>query len=397
MWLSAARLVLPDQVLNNGSLRVEDGLIAEIVEGPVAEADLSLPDLIVIPGIVDMHGDMLEREIQPRPQAEFPVGLALLELDKRLAANGVTTAFAAISFNWPASNTLRTEAQARQIIQTINHMRENLLVDHRVHVRFEITNPQAAPLLDELLRDDQVHLVCLNDHTPGQGQYRNIEQYIKTMTEWRQTMVDTGLTEDDLRREVAERQNRPKVWDLAEAIVDVAKRRNVLLASHDDDTPDKVAFVSSLGVRICEFPVTMEAARAAKDRGLFIAMGAPNALRGGSHSNNLSAVDAIRAGLVDMLASDYHPPSLLHAVFKLYHEAVVSLPQAINLITRNPAQAVGMPDRGALAVGRQADLVLVEESPFVRVRGTFRRGVPVYWAGAHFPAVKPAQEYMRQL
>ncbi|HMR65761.1 MAG TPA: alpha-D-ribose 1-methylphosphonate 5-triphosphate diphosphatase, partial [Anaerolineae bacterium] len=170
MWLSDLRLILPDQVIERGSIRIEDGLIAEIVAGPAPWTDLSLLGLTAMPGIVDMHGDMLEREIRPRPKAEFPLELAIVELDKRLASSGVTTAFAAISFNWQTDNDLRTEKRAREIITTLNRMRSKLLVDHYVHVRFEITNPQAGPLLDELLQAGLVHLVCLNDHTPGQGQ-----------------------------------------------------------------------------------------------------------------------------------------------------------------------------------------------------------------------------------
>mgnify|MGYP001201232249 CR=1 FL=1 len=385
MWLSDLRLILPDQVIERGSIRIEDGLIAEIVAGPAPWTDLSLLGLTAMPGIVDMHGDMLEREIRPRPKAEFPLELAIVELDKRLASSGVTTAFAAISFNWQTDNDLRTEKRAREIITTLNRMRSKLLVDHYVHVRFEITNPQAGPLLDELLQAGLVHLVCLNDHTPGQGQYRDVDHYVRTMTEWRRTVVDHAITEADIRREVAERQNRRKQWDIAQEIATVTHRRQVVLASHDDDTAAKVEFVANLGVNICEFPVSFEAAQAAKARGLFTAMGAPNALRGVSHSNNLSAVEAVSAGLVDMLAADYHPPSLLQAAFKLERAGILDLPAAIKLVTTNPARAVGLADRGSLGVGQLADIILLEEGPFLRVRGTLRRGVPIYWTGPGLP------------
>ncbi len=379
MWLNDQRLILPDTILERGSLRIENGLIAEIIEGPVDGLAKPSHRLTVMPGLVDIHGDMVEREVEPRPKTEFPVDLGLLELDKRLASNGITTAFAAISLNWNTQNVLRKAERARDLIARIIALRPILQVDHRIHARFEITEPEAAPLLEKMLQAQHVHLVSVNDHTPGQGQYRDIEAYIETIRDWNAQISGEIRTEAEIRQEiVAQQQNSPRSWQIATDIARVSRQHGVMLASHDDDTAARIELVSELGVRISEFPVTLEAAQAAKARGLFTAMGAPNAFRGYSHSNNLSAVEAIRAGVVDILAADYHPPSMLHAVYALVRQQILSLPEAVRLVTDNPAQAVGLTERGRLQVGMSADLVLVAETPYPRVRGTLREGRLIY-------------------
>lgn len=378
MWLSNARLVLPDQVLEHGSLNLEDGRITEIVDGPVAQSDLELGGFTIFPGLVDMHGDMLEREIEPRPKAIFPIDISLFELDKRLAATGITTAYAAVSFHWHSHIRLRSEEWARQIIDTVNLLRDDLLVDFRIHARFEVTNPDAGPVLTDLIDKDQVHLISLMDHTPGQGQYRDIERYVNTMVEWRKLKSGIATTADEIRQQIQETQSHPKSWDVVSEVARIANQRGVPLASHDDDTPDKVAFVGNLGTTISEFPVSLEAAEFAKQSGMHVAMGAPNALLGRSNTSNLSALDGIRAGVVDLLAADYHPGAMLHAACSIADKGILPLSQAVNLVSLNPAQAVGLSDRGAIQVGSRADLVVVEMGKCPRVRMTLRGGIPIF-------------------
>ncbi|MBN1312770.1 MAG: alpha-D-ribose 1-methylphosphonate 5-triphosphate diphosphatase [Anaerolineae bacterium] len=378
MWLSDGRLVLPNQVIERGSLCIEDGQIAKIIEGPIPHADLSLRGLTVFPGLVDMHGDMLEREIEPRPRALFPIDVSLYELDKRMVGAGVTTAFAAISFHWHSHVRLRSEEWARQIIDTVNRLRSGLLADFHIHARFEVTNPDAGPVLTELIRKKQVHLISLMDHTPGQGQYRDIERYIQTMIEWRKVRIGIEVTEEEMREHIQRTQDIPKSWDLVSEVARIAAQHHIPLASHDDDTTDKVEFVNSLGTTISEFPVTLEAARAAKRRGMHIAMGAPNALLGRSNTNNLSALAGIEAGVVDILAADYHPGAMLQAACNIAEQGILSLSQAANLVSLNPAHAIGLLDRGSLQVGKRADLVLVEMNGRPRIRATFRQGMPVF-------------------
>ncbi len=381
MWVTDARLILPDRILERGALRIEAGRIAEIVDGPAPGSAINAHGLTLLPGLIDVHGDMLERDMEPRPKVRFPVDLVVHELDKRLAATGITTAFAAISLDWPGTQQrLRSSEQAKAMISAVHDLRPSLLTDFLVHVRFEITVPQAGQFLTEMLAADEVHLVSLTDHTPGQGQYRDIEKYIHTMREWHRVKDGTHLTEEDMRQRIAER-TRPIGWQAVDDVARIARERGVTLASHDDDTPDKVALMADLGATISEFPVSLEAAESARQRGMHVVMGAPNALRGASHSGNLSALEGIAAGVVDTLASDYFPAGMLHAALAVADRGLLTLPEAVKLVTLNPADGVGLKDRGALDVGRLADLVLVEIPPAgrARVRSTFRHGAPIYW------------------
>jgi alpha-D-ribose 1-methylphosphonate 5-triphosphate diphosphatase len=380
MWLTDAQLVLPEGVIR-GALRIEDGVIAEVIEGQPSAADVvPLSGWTIVPGIVDLHGDMLERDIEPRPGAMFPVELALYELDKRLAASGITTAYAAVSFAWQQSD-LRSQEKAQEIIRVINAKAPELLVDMRVHARFEMTNPNTAPILEALIAAQQVQLISIMDHTPGQGQYKNIPKYVDFMTRW--LGFDPNKLGVDIvsriTQAVEEKSAEPRDWNLVAEVARLARRSGIPLASHDDDTADKVAQQHALGVTISEFPVSEEAARAAHEHGMYTIMGAPNAYRGASTSSNLSARDAIRKGLVDILATDYFPAAMLHSAFLLARSGELALHEAVKLISQNPADAMGLHDRGRIAVGRRADLVLVEaagEHP--RVRGTLRAGVPIY-------------------
>ncbi|MBX3013524.1 MAG: alpha-D-ribose 1-methylphosphonate 5-triphosphate diphosphatase [Caldilineaceae bacterium] len=386
MWLSDLQIVLPDGILERGSICIEAGQFVDIVEGPVPGAAVQGAGLMAIPGLIDMHGDMLERDISPRPGAELPFALALYELDKRLVATGITTAYAAISFAWHTGQSLRSDSKARAIMATINALRPTLLADHYVHARFEITNPQAGAVLEEMILAGQVHLASIMDHTPGQGQYRDIEGYVKQMFEWRRKMGDPlggngkEITETDVRESVVVAQQRPKAWDAVYSVAQVARKHGVVLASHDDDTVEKVNLMLDVGINLSEFPVTKEAAYRARQQGIHVAMGAPNALQGRSLSGNLSAADAIADGLVDILATDYYPASMLQAAFALAERGVLPLYRAIKLVSEHVADGLRLHDRGQIAVGKVADLVLLDcQGSLPRVHGTLRHGHPVYW------------------
>lgn len=376
MWIKNLKLVLPDGVLSRGSIYLEEGRIGSIVEGDVPSA-LDGRGLTAIPGLIDMHGDMLERELQPRPGSRFPFELALYELDKRLVGSGITTAYASISFieGWGS----RDPQEGLEIIQSIHRYRERLLCDLKVHARFEVTTPRSAPILQEGVANDEIHLVSLMDHSPGQGQFRDLEHYVDYYSRW---MRGHSESEAQIRARAQHLLEAPRAWHIAREVARVALAKGIPLASHDDDTREKVDLMGSLGASISEFPVTLEAAQEAKRRGMGVVMGAPNAYRGGSHSGNLSALEGIQAGVVDGLASDYHPASLLQSVFKLKREGVLPLPQAVALATQNIARMCGLEDRGRLAEGLRADLVLVEEGACPRVRATFVAGRAVYSDGS---------------
>jgi alpha-D-ribose 1-methylphosphonate 5-triphosphate diphosphatase len=377
MWLSDVKVILPDRVLAHGSICIDGERIVEVREGPAPHADVDGRGMTIAPGIIDMHGDMIEREIEPRPGVHLPFDMALVELDKRLAANGVTAAYAAISFaELFDKRELRREERAKEIVQAICTHRDALLVDMRVHARFEVTNRRAPPVLLQLIADNQVDLVSVNDHTPGQGQYRDLEKYIKTISDWRNISADTATT---LTRERIEKmQATPPAWDVVHEVTQLAAQHRLPVASHDDDTPDKVRFMAGLGATISEFPVTMEAAEEARRHGMHVVMGAPNALRGTSHSGNLSAMDAIAAGVVDMLAADYHPAALLQAAYAITERGVLPLHEAFKLISQNVAAGLGLRERGMIAERHYADLVFIQEGSRPRVRATVRNGRFMY-------------------
>lgn len=385
MWLSDLQIVLPDRMIERGALRIEGPTIVEIIDGPApAEARVRSvrgQGLTAIPGIIDMHGDMIETEVQPRPGVSFPIDLAVLELDKRMAASGITTAYAGISF-WEIvqRGKERSIEHARQMVAGIQALRDSLLIDLYIHARYEVTMPSVVPALIELLEGRQIHLLSLMDHTPGQGQYRNLEQYVDFIAKYRNANpADVAAeTQERLRRA----QSGPPVWEPVAEIVTLALALGVPVASHDDDTTDKVDLMTDLGVTISEFPVTLEAAETARRRGMAVAMGAPNVLRGLSHAGNLSAIAAIQAGAVDILAADYSPAALLQAVFVLAEQGSLPLHEAVKLIAQGPAAALGLHDRGRIEVGLSADIALVERAGRPRVRGTIRRGLPIYWDGA---------------
>lgn len=379
LWLSGFRVVLPEAMLERGSVRVEDGRIAEIRDGPVP-GGLPGEGLTLVPGLIDMHGDMIEREAEPRPGVRMPPDLALRDLDRRLAAAGVTTAYAAVSFHRAdGAGGLRSAEHSDGMLRALRRMRPRLGVDHRVHARFEVTFPDALSTVEGLAADGIVDLVSLTDHTPGQGQYRDLERHVAAVARTQ------GLGEGEARERVRLRMERgagAALHGTMRALAALCEAHGLPLAGHDDDTPEKVALMASLGARISEFPVTLEAARAARERGMATAMGAPNALRGGSYSGNLSARDAHAAGLLDMLAADYHPSAILPATFALAERDPDGLPGAVRLATANPAAALGLADRGRIEAGLRADLAVVDPRGMPHARLVLRGGRPIFSDGS---------------
>ncbi len=381
MWLRGFDIVLEDKVAKDASMRIENGIIAEIKEtGCDAPSDHGA-GMRIIPGLIDLHGDMIEREIEPRPGARFPLDLAVSELDKRLAACGITTAFVAVSFSEDVKRDgdLRSEEHALNIIKAVTEYRERASVDMRIHTRFEVSNKKAIPILKDMIETGQVHMVSLMDHTPGQGQYRDIEKYVRYVSK------KYDLNEEDVLRDATKKVNaraaQDDPWKNAAAIAALAEEYGIPAASHDDDTVDKVQIMRGLRVGISEFPVSLDAAKAAKAAKLFTVMGAPNALRGRSNSGNLSAREALDAGVLDVLASDYHPASLLASIDKLTELGASDLVDAVALVSSAPAAAVNLEDRGVIALGKRADFCIVESAFPTRVCATFVEGKLVYSNG----------------
>ncbi|MCV6593925.1 MAG: alpha-D-ribose 1-methylphosphonate 5-triphosphate diphosphatase [Silicimonas sp.] len=378
MWLSDFTLVLPDRVQPGGSLRVENGRIAEIRDHAVPEG-VQGQGRTLFPGFIDMHGDMIEQELEPRVRVDFPMSVAMTSLDARLAAAGVTTAYAAVSFSRGARDgERRSYDHTSNVIRKLHAERAYHRVDHRIHARFDITFDNAVGVLEELLDEGRVDLVSLMDHTPGQGQYRNLEIHIRNKAAYH------GVSETEARQMVttaiAERA-RPQEVLLAnmKEVARLCQSHGVPLASHDDDTADKANLMADLGAVISEFPVTVEAAEVAVQRGMMTAMGAPNAMRGQSYSGNLSAREAHGLGLLNILAADYHPGAILAAVRALAQTDPEGLAGATRLASAHPAEALGLNDRGALRLGKAADLFVVDDHD--RVVLTLRGGQMVHSDG----------------
>ncbi len=373
MWLCDVKLILADRMIENGSLRIENGVIAEIAESAGQPSGFT-----VFPGFIDMHGDMIELELEPRPKVDFPMQVAVGHLDARLAAAGVTTAYAGVSFSRSAKDGERRSFEhTSRIIRALKDSVQGLRVDHRIHARFDVTYTKAIAALEGLLDAGAVDLVSVMDHTPGQGQYRNIENLIAYR-------IRGGATEAEARARLqAQMDNAVPTEELLQNLRDVSRlcqARGVAMASHDDDTVEKARLMADIGVVISEFPVTMEAAEVAVERGLMIAMGAPNAMRGQSYSGNLSARDAHAAGLLHILAADYHPAAILPAIRALADADPDGLVGAVRLASKNPAKALGLGDRGEIAPGKRADLAIVDASD--RVVQTYAAGEIIFSNGA---------------
>ena len=377
MWLSDFTLVLPETV-ERGSVRIENGQITEIVSHAVP-GGIEGKGQTLMPGFIDMHGDMIEQELEPRAGVDFPMPVALGALDARLATSGVTTAYASVSFSRGVRDgERRSFAHTSNVIRQLHAAMPEMRIDHRIHARFDITFENAVGVLGQLIDDDQVDLVSLMDHTPGQGQYRNLEIHIKNKA------AHHGISETEARQMVANaiaERTRPQdvILGNMQTVAKMCHTHGVALASHDDDTVDKARLMASLGAVIAEFPVTMDAASEAVAKGMMTAMGAPNAMRGQSYSGNLSARDLHAAGLLSILAADYHPAAILPAVRILAASDPDGLAGAVRLATANPARALGLTDRGVIAVGKRADLIVVDTQD--RINLTLSNGKVVYANG----------------
>ena len=356
LLLKSAKLVLADEVVN-GTLAVAGGRIVAIDHGNTAAPPSGdLDGDLLIPGLIELHTDNFERHMMPRPKVRWPVLPALIGHDAEVAAAGITTVYDALGVGDTDPEAMRSQDMG-PVLDAIRHAEESgaLRAEHRLHVRCELPAANMRDLFTPFLQNPRVGLISLMDHTPGQRQWENIEHariYYCGKKGWSLEKFERQV---QLAKELQERFVVPhRQW-----ITEYAREQGVPMASHDDTTHDHVDEAHAEGAQISEFPTRIEAAQRAKDKGLSVVMGAPNVMRGGSHSGNVSALDLARHGLLDTLSSDYVPSSLINAAFKLCHEAQFPLPKAIATVTRNPAQSLGLADRGEIAIGKRADLVQV--------------------------------------
>jgi alpha-D-ribose 1-methylphosphonate 5-triphosphate diphosphatase len=361
--LTNAVLVLGDATLH-GTLVVCDGQIADVQPGRSSTLPgYDLDGDYLIPGIVDTHTDNLERQVQPRSLARWPSRSAMVAHDAQCAAAGVTTVFDALCLGDLGfdKDRIRTFQDGVVDLDALNDA-ALLKAEHFLHLRCEVPAFDMLPLFDTVADHPLVRIVSLMDHSPGVGQYANIDFYRALR---RRGGLDDKYIEQRIKELQAQRE-QTRIPHRRALLQRVAGRASAL-ASHDDRTEDEVAENAADGIRISEFPVTMAAAQAAKAHGMQVIAGAPNIVRGGSHSGNVSAANLLETGAVDAFASDYVPNSLVEAAFQCAQR--IGLPQAVGLVTERPARLAGLDDRGTLQPGRRADLVRVrlhDSLPVVR-------------------------------
>lgn len=366
MAIRSSRVVLNDRVVA-ATVIVENGLIVAVDETSTASGVMDIGDDLLIPGLVELHTDHLEPHYSPRPKVLWNPFSAVFAYDAQIASAGITTVFDSLRAGSDgdavsAGSSLRLLGEAIERAKTTGLLR----ADHHTHLRCEVAAPDVVSSAAAYVDRFDVRLISLMDHTPGQRQFRD-EEKLKDYYRGK-----TGKSDDELnrifdrRRELSSQYAGPH----RRALVDMAHERSIALASHDDTTIAHVEEAVLDRMQVAEFPTTLEAAQASHKAGLAVLMGAPNVVRGGSHSGNVSARSLAEAGVLDILSSDYVPISLIEGAFGLADvEAIGFLPGAIRLVTANPARATGMHDRGEIATGKRGDLVrvaLVEGHPVVR-------------------------------
>ena len=367
-----ARVVLRDSVID-GSVHVRDGRIAAVDEGPSAVAGaMDFEGDYLIPGLVEIHTDNVEKHFLPRPGVVWPSGLsAVMAHDTQIAGAGITTVFDAMSVGDYHAGGVRREIFF-MAVDAIRHAQDvgMFRVEHFLHMRCEVSDPHMAEMFEPYANDPLVRLVSLMDHTPGQRQWNQIEKF-------REYHSEKAWSDTEVAEEVAARVNlqRQYAGPNRKLVLDLCRPRGLPLASHDDSDEAHVAEAVADGLTVSEFPTTRLAAEKAREAGLSVLMGAPNVVRGGSHSGNVSALALADLGLLDAMSSDYVPNSLLHAAFLLAGRPSITLPDAIATVTANPAAMVRLDDRGRIEVGKRADLARVRVSGDVpMVRTLWREG-----------------------
>jgi len=356
LHLANAQLVLPEQVMT-GQIVIADGKIDRIQEGddvPVGAVDCQGD--YVMPGLVELHTDNLERHIEPRPEVDWPHLPALLAHDAELASTGITTVFDALRVGSIHNANTGYGPYARKLADELLETRAagHFKISHFLHLRAEICS---ETLLEEMATfgpEDRVGIVSLMDHTPGQRQFRDLTA-LRTYV-----MKKRGLNDVEFAEHVANLKTlQARFGDKHQAgAVAEARRYGAVLASHDDTTADQVNASAANGVGFAEFPTTREAAAACRSHGIAVMMGAPNLVRGGSHSGNVAARELADAGMLNIISSDYVPAALLLSAFQLA-DLWGNLSAAISCVSRNPAKAAGLTDRGSLAIGQRGDVIRV--------------------------------------
>ena len=353
MHVLGGRVLLADGTEAVSSLLIDNGVIARLGSPGEGGRRMDASGLMVLPGIVDLHGDAFERQLQPRPGIGFAAPLALRDTEAQLLANGITTALHAVTLSWEPG--LRSPRAWRQILDALEALDPNSVCDMRVHMRWEMHNLDALEMALGDIEAGRVALVSFNDHTPS------ILRKIANPATAAKYSGRAGMAVDAFRA-LAERAaaHAPDVDAASLRLAEAARRHGIRMASHDDDTVAARDRFRALGARICEFPTAEPVGSAARAAGDAVVMGSPNVVRGGSHLGWASAASLAERDICTVLCSDYYYPAMLPAAWTLAQRGVLSFARAWSLISANPAAAAGLDDRGVIAEGKRADLVLVD-------------------------------------
>jgi len=314
------------------------------------------------PGFIDIHADYIENIAAPRPSSLMDFKLALREAERELLTHGVTTMYHSLSLykvGKEVDKPIRRKENVSRFIDLIKDTnKQKHLIRHKFHARYEIDNVDNVDELKNYIEEGKVDMLSFMDHTPGQGQFNDLGKYKEISRQYGNQMTD-----DEFEVFIKERNDRPKLTaSECGEIVKIAIKKNIAVASHDDDSYEKLKTVSSFGATISEFPITLDVAKKAKEIGMHTIAGAPNVLLGGSHSGNLAAYEAIQEGAVDIICSDYYPAAILHSIFKLHNDYGHDLNEMFKMATINPAKAVKIDNElGSLDIGKKADIVIIEK------------------------------------
>lgn len=376
MILTNLRLCLRQEVIH-GTIIVQNGQIVGLDSGISRATDAQDCDGdYLLPGLIELHTDNLEKHFSPRPGVIWPALAAVLSHDAQMAGSGITTVLDALALGDVREGSERVRSLKTMADAILAARADDLTrAEHFLHLRCEISYPDLMTLVDQLAIPEIVKLVSIMDHTPGQRQFTDLENY-RNFYKKKFSLSDPEMAA--FEAETMARQARFAAPQRA-AVVATAQRLGLPLASHDDAKPEHVAEAAAEGMRIAEFPTTLDAADLSRKAGMKLLMGAPNLVRGGSHSGNIAAADLAARGWLDILSSDYMPVSLLQAVF-LLAPTDAELPAAAATATATPAEAVGLNDRGRLEIGKRADLLRVRlhrdegAPPLPIVQGVWRAG-----------------------
>ena len=374
--INNANIVLPQEVIK-GSVMIENGLIQDIDQAN--SRDAAAQDWnhdYLIPGLVELHTDNMEKHFSPRPGVSWPKMSAILAHDTQMVSSGITTVFDAVAVGYHIGESERA-GMHNDIVESISYISDKKISksDHFLHLRCELSSETTASEFDRHADNPRLKLVSLMDHAPGQRQFVQIDKYIAYYRK------KYGFNEAEMARFIEQHKCSSATWSESHRryIAQTCRSQSVAIASHDDATPDHVNEALGYDISIAEFPTTIEAASLSHQNNMKVLMGAPNIIRGHSHSGNIAARELAEAGCLDILSSDYYPSSLLQSSFMLADLDIgYSLPQAIRCVTDSPAKAVGLEDRGRIEKGYIADFLRVarcEDIPILKE--TWKSGVRV--------------------